>query len=108
MSTDNQVVVLAHRDAFPDGSWEYTAMVVGHPFDLCDPDFAFFYAKVLARRENVWFRGPGASGRAREVARLLAEEYCANGWILEYERILFVEFSEVDGSVWHLTLGGRS
>lgn len=104
MSADNQIVVLAHRDAFPGGSWEYAAMVAEHPFDLQDPDFSFDYAKELARRKNAWFRGPGASGRARKMAHLLAEEYRANGWILEYEDILFVEVSEANGCVSHLTL----
>jgi len=104
MSADNQIVVLAHRHALPGEPWKYAAMVVGHPFDLQDPDCAFEYSKELARQGQTWFEGLGASGRARKMAHLLAEEYLANGWILEYEDILFVEVSEADGCVWHLTL----
>lgn len=104
MSADNQVVILAHRHAFHESSWRYAAMVVGRPFDLQNADFAFGYAHMLARGKHFWFEGSGASGRARQMARLLAEEYHANGWVLEYENILFVEVSEADGIVWNLAL----
>ena len=108
MSADNQIIVLAYRTAHPEAAWKYAAMKIGHPSDLQCQDYAFDYAKELAgRKEWFWFDGPGASGRARKMARLLTEEHVANGWILEYENILFVECSEVDGGVWYLPIPRR-
>lgn len=103
MSADNQIIVLAYRPTHPEMAWRYVAMEIWRPDELRIQDCAFDYAKELARRkECFWFKGLGASGRAREVARLLFEEHVMNGWILEYEDILFVECSEADGIVWSL------
>ncbi len=102
MSADNQIVVAFHRT--PEMTWRSTAAVVQNPSDLMSWTSSFDKAKAqFLDSPNIWFEGKDAFYRAKTLARLLAWEYRANGWILETEDVLFIKIFSEDKRISILT-----
>lgn len=106
MSADNQIVVAAHT--YPKLRVRFTATVVQCPSDLLDPEYGFEKAReCFLEQPLVWFEGPEALGRAKQLAHLIREDFKVNGWILEYQKQLFIEISHEERWVYRLSRRGR-
>ena len=94
MSPSSQIVVAAHHAPFSEAVWRYTATVVADSSILHSWTSGFEHAKALfLDSPNIWFEGRGALERAKQLARLLAEEYRVDGYVLK-EDVLFIKIRE--------------
>lgn len=106
MSADNQVVVVVNTGSYV----QYAATVVQCPCDLFDQDTSVSFAHAMdcfLKKPLTWFHGFEGLERAKQVARLIVDDFRANGWILEYEDLLFVEVSNTERRVYLLSSDGR-